>query len=84
MIKFTTGKYKHLSKEKEYAIWAVMHGDVPGTPEQKAFCNSVENVYLDYTAVDCPASYKAARGHLHGFSGEGVGNYAASMGMRRA
>lgn len=83
MIKLTTGKYKHLSKEKEYAIWAILNGEQEAIAEQRAYINQVENVYLDYTDPDCPASYKAARAHLHTFSEQGSGNYAAAMGMRR-
>lgn len=87
MIKLTTGKYIHLPKHKEYAIWAVLQGEEQGTEAQQAFVKGVEAVWLDRTAKDCPVSYLVAKASVIAAVEatehvQPVGEYASVLGVR--
>ena len=86
MIKLSNGKYKHLGKEKEYAIWRILNGEQEPTKEQAAYVSHVEAVYLDRTAADCPYSYLVAKAGVIAAveaTEPVIGTFAGTLGIRR-
>lgn len=61
LVKLLNGKGIEMPHEKAAGIWLVMNGDEPGTPEQQAYCETVQNVYLNRYNPDLPESYILAR-----------------------
>lgn len=64
LVKLLNGKGIEMPHEKAAGIWQVMHGDIEGTPQQQAFCETVQNVYLNRYNPDLPESYVLARQHV--------------------
>ncbi len=61
-VKLTNGKSKKLSAEQGVAIWRCLEGQDEPTKEQTAFCEQVQDIFLDpYTA---PVDYIQKKGDL--------------------
>ena len=56
LLRLKNGKTTPIAPDKALALWRVLNGEVEGSPEQVAFCRTVDRVYLNWHTA--PRSYK--------------------------
>lgn len=44
-----------VTKEQGHSMWAILQGEQEATPEQEAFANSIDKIYLNFN--NAPESY---------------------------
>lgn len=53
---FKDGHKQTIGHDKSLQVWAVLNGEVQGTEQQQAYCDSIERLYLAWDTA--PSSYK--------------------------